>query len=177
MRELHLDDLKLGQPGVTEQVAAFLVQAAIVCLVLNGHKSGVVLKVNGDYKEDFQLYWTDKIDEQTIRTWKDLKETAEYGATAIALLLVYALEKLLTNERLEQSNEADYSLRTIESDKTKSLLEVSGLFKETPTNTVNARVNIKQLKITRARVKNQFDTVLIVVTEFGLPKSKIEKNE
>lgn len=146
MRELHLDDLKAGQPGVTKQVAAFLVQATVVCLELNGHQSGVILEVSGDYEEKFRLLWTDKIDAQTIRSWKDLKETAEYGATAIALLLMLALKKLITIERLEQLEEADYSLRSVEVDKIDSLLEVSGLFKETPSNTIKTRIRTKQKK-------------------------------
>jgi len=33
MRKLNLDQLKLGQAGITPEVGSFMVQAAIVCLV------------------------------------------------------------------------------------------------------------------------------------------------
>lgn len=177
MRKLHLDDLKSGQPGLSPKAAAFMVEAAVVCLELNGHQSGVLLEVEGSYLETFQLYWTDKIDLRIINSWKDRKEAAEYASTAIALLLMIALENLVSKVRLEQSDEADYALQKKQVHKVVALLEVSGLFIETPSNTISARVNSKQVKLNKSRQKKQFETVFIVVTEFGQPATKIEKNE
>jgi len=99
MRKLNLDDLKAGQPGLSVRMAETMVEAAIICLVLNGHQSGVVLKVEGDQEELFQLLWSDKIDQQKINTWKDRKEAVEYGASAIGILLLFTFENLVIRER------------------------------------------------------------------------------
>lgn len=68
MRKLNLDDLKNGQPGISPDVANFLTEAAIVCLIKNGHKSGVELKVEGFFEEKIQLIWSKEPDEQIFRS-------------------------------------------------------------------------------------------------------------
>lgn len=139
MRKLNLDNLKLGQPGLSKIMANLLVEATIVCLILNGHQSGVTLKVTGDIEEDFQLFWSDRITDQKIKTWRDQKEAVEYGASAIAILLIFVLEGLVIKERLSQDEIADYSLRTVLSEDRKGHLEVSGIWQETKSNTENGR--------------------------------------
>jgi len=176
MRKLNLDDLKLGQPGISKIMATFLVEATVVCLVLNGHKSGVILTVTGDIEENFQLFWTDEVTLQKIRTWKDKNEATEYGASAIAILLIFVLDSLVIKERLPQNDIADYSLRTLQSEEQKGKLEVSGIWKETTTNTAKTRVKVKLNRLTKSSsVRNL--PVYVIVTEFSSPKSKIKKYE
>ena len=174
MRKLNLDDLKSGQPGISERMAGFLIEAAVVCLALNGHQSGVTITVTGDYKEEFEINWFEKLTEQKINSWKDLKEATEYGATAIALLLIYALENLVVKERLPQEGTSDYSLRTKDDSELCGQLEVSGIWKETKGNTPKDRVRIKINKLQEISKIDNFP-VFVVVTEFSSPKSKIKK--
>lgn len=174
MRKLNLDDLKLGQPGLSVRMAETMVEAAAICLVLNGHQSGVILKIEGTVEEEVQVIWSDKIDQQKINTWKDKKEAAEYGASAIGILLIFAFENLVIRERLPQDENADFSLRTIKSDQFKAQLEVSGIWKQTLSNKPKNRVKIKIDKLERKLPNGNFP-VFVIVTEFSIPKSKIKK--
>lgn len=88
MEKINLDQLKQGQKGITPIVAAFLVEAAIICLMRNGHQSGVTLKLEGDYEAHFELIWSDEMTAQMEKSWNDQREVTEYGATAIAALLL-----------------------------------------------------------------------------------------
>jgi len=176
MRKLNLDDLKLGQPSISKIMATFLVEATVICLVLNGHQSGVTLTVTGDITEKFQLLWSDKVSLQKIRTWKDKNEATEYGASAIAILLIFVLDRLVIKERLPQNDIADYSLRTLQSEEPKGKLEVSGIWKETKTNTAKTRVRVKLNRLNKSSSAQKLP-VYVIVTEFSSPKSKIKKYE
>jgi hypothetical protein len=47
-RRLVLTDLKQGLPGITSAVGSFMIEASVMCLEDQNHKSGVELMVNGD---------------------------------------------------------------------------------------------------------------------------------
>jgi hypothetical protein len=174
MRKLDLNDLKKGMPGVSEAVGNFLAEAATVCLSLNGHHSGVKLEVEGTYQELFEVIWQEVPDESIINSWKDLKEAAEYGATAIALLLMLALTDYDAFVRVPQQMNADYVLiKTVETqgDEPAAYLEISGIFQENSGNTIRMRFSAKERQLIE---KNTGDLpVLIVVAEFSIPKAKI----
>jgi len=144
MRKLNLDDLKKGQPGISPRFAETMLEAAIFCLTENGHQSGVILKIEGDITEEIQLFWSIKIDAQIKRSWQDLTESAEYGATALGALLISLFENLETYERIPPNGDADYFLCDISTKKITALLEVSGIWKKSTTNTTDIRVNIKK---------------------------------
>lgn len=174
MRKLNLDDLKIGQPGLSPDIAKFLVEAAVVCLVEQGHQSGVTLKTEGDIQENIQIMWSNKINDQIKRGWKDTNEAAEYGATAIAALLIFMFEQLVIFERLPQTGDADYYLQEVATGDITAMLEVSGIWKETKGNTPSTRVNIKRNKLMKTASAQNLPT-FIIVTEFGKPQSKISK--
>jgi len=176
MRKINLDQLKLGQAGITPEVGSFMVQAAIVCLVENGHQSGVTLKVEGYFEEKIQLIWSDKINKQVLRTWRDSNETVEYGATALSTLLLCLLADLEIYERIPPEGEADYYLQSLESKNVIALLEVSGIWKESKYNTPKIRMRVKKKRIEEANKITNLP-IYIVVTEFSIPKSKISKYE
>lgn len=91
MRKLNLNNLKEGIGGLTEAFGIFLAEAAMFCLEVNNHKGKAILKVEGDFKENFEIIWTDKLTEEVKNSWQDKKEATEYGATAIAMLLLLEL--------------------------------------------------------------------------------------
>ena len=57
MRKLNIDHLPKKITGITKKVGDFLAEAAQVCLELQGHKSGVIIKVQGLYTEEIELEW------------------------------------------------------------------------------------------------------------------------
>ncbi len=176
MSKLSLADLKAGLPGISKNIGAFLAEAALICLDLNGHPSGIKIGVSGLVESGFTLEWSDKVDAELAQSWKDLKEATEYGATAIAALIVPITTGMLITGRVPQLEQADYILQKptnynrglIEPD---ALLEVSGILKEKEGNTLNMRIQKKKRHI-ESTVKRTYPTYVIVV-EFGIPKSKI----
>lgn len=175
MRVINLDDLKRGMLGVSEAVGKFLVEAAVVSLEENGHQSGVLLKVDGLFSETVQLTWQHSINQQIIQSWKDQNETTEYGATAIAMLLILLFKKMVIVGRAKQTDRIDYLLRhqqnlgTANDHNPEAYLEVSGLWKETKGNTVNIRMRVKEKAV---KERNLSLPVYIVVTSFDKPKTK-----
>lgn len=174
MRNLHLNKLKEGIPGITKAIGAFLAEAAAFCFDAQGHKPGVILKITGDFEEEFSVFWTDKINKSVKKAWADKKEATEYAATAIALLLIRELTDFSVSKRLRQGERADYFLekRNAENDSTtEAILEVSGIFEEKLSNTVNMRLGVKKANIDK--IENRDKTAVIIVVAFNIPKAKI----
>lgn len=175
MRKLHLDELKKGLSGVTEAFGIFLAEAAMFCLEENGHRGTAVLAVSGDFQEDFLLVWTDNLTEEVKSSWVDTKEAVEYGATGIAMLTVLALTKFDVFRRTRGGT--DYILTKSEdakfSEKSETCyLEISGILKETASNTLNMRVSLKEKQVQKT-VDDA--SAFVIVTEFSQPKTKISR--
>ena len=155
MRTIHLNTLKEGIPGITVAIGAFLAEAAAYCLEIQGHKSGVILHVTGDYEAKFSLKWSENIDDSVKKAWADEKEATEYGATAIALLLIDELTDFVISKRLRQGERADYFLQKKEHLNilsSQAILEVSGIFEEKKGNTINMRIGVKKANIDKEKM-------------------------
>ncbi len=180
MKKLDLDELKTGIPVVSKKIGAFLAEAAAICLHLNGYKSGVQLKVEGEIEETVVVEWNDKITDDVLNSWNDVKEATEFGATALAILMLLKYSDFTHVIRAYQGTGIDYwlgigeyTIGNFPKDNIKGRLEISGILKESKNNTLNMRISqkIKQAKKTD-------DTqlpVYIVVVEFSQPKAKIIK--
>jgi len=179
MRIVDLDQLKKGTPGITEAVGAYLSQATSYFLEANGHKSGVILEVVGLFEENFQIIWSDKVDDKVKRSWKDRIEATEYAAVGIATLLTELLLNLSIVERSYIGTYVDYILGAMNADnsyfKHKAKLEISGIGKETSKNTINQRIKVKLNQVQKSADKELPSYVIVV--EFGRPKAKIVKDE
>ena len=179
MRTLYLDRLKEGLPEITPVFGAFLAEAAAVCLHQMGHRTGVRLKVDGDFETEFAVEWTQEISGREESSWRDLKEATEYGATAIAVLLMAELTGFSSFERNTQDEVMDYNLFLKRVQKGQlafpdASLEISGILHEGMNNTVQARVSLKKKKANKPGIKNKLP-VYVVVVEFGVPKANIAK--
>ncbi len=177
MLELSLDILNEGFPAISKSIGRYLAEGAAFCLESNGHKTGVLLKVEGDYQTSLKLHWSEHVDDQVKRAWNDGKEATEYGATAIALVLIKALTPYTVIERSFQGTGFDYWLGTgiydenlLPFQQRKARLEVSGIWKEAGSNTVEARLKIKRSQI--QTITNDGMPALVIVVEFGTPKAK-----
>lgn len=179
MKQLDLEQLKKGTIGITEVVGAYLAQAAAYFLELNGHKSSVVLEVEGIFNEQFELIWKETVDERVKRSWRDNLEATEYGAVGIATLLSEKLLNLSVVERSYIGTQVDYILGVESSDERpfvpKARLEVSGIGMETTKNSINKRIKVKFNQVKKSADPNL--PTYIIVIEFGTPKAKIAKYE
>ena len=75
--------------GMSPEVGGSLAQAGGVCLDSQRHFPGVVLPVTGLSRANYSLIWA-PIDDQARNSWNDDQEATEYGASAIAVLLVHS---------------------------------------------------------------------------------------
>ena len=123
------------------------------------------------YSDDIQLNWTSIVDKATIKSWGDMQEATEYGATAVAILLANELTEYPCIERSCKGTGFDYWLGEeddIELFQRKARLEISGILKETKKNTLKQRVNIKEKQTNITANTNM--NAHICVTEFSNPK-------
>lgn len=107
MNIIDLEILKEGFNYIDEAYGALMCKSAIVAFESQGHSSEVILKVNTanctEFEKDarkevvsvnftnFKVLWTTKIDELTLRSYRDENRTTDFGAMAIALLLTLQL--------------------------------------------------------------------------------------
>lgn len=180
MRRLNLDILKTGIPVISKKMGAFLAEAAAICLTLNGYQSGVQLKVDGEIEEIFVIEWNDKITQEILNSWNDAKEATEFGATALALLILLETTDFTYFVRAIQGTGIDYWLGkgkysgiALPTAERKGRLEISGVLKESKGNTVNMRIAKKKAQSEKTDDSNL--PVYIVVVEFSQPKAKIIK--
>ena len=151
-----------------------MAEAAGVCLESQGHTRGVELQLVGYVSKRYILDWP-TITEQTRRTWMEKKEAAEYGATAIAVLLSKNDLGYLPVERALIGTSIDYWLG--QGDGTpfqrQAKLEISGILNAggDVAGAVRARVNQKLRQA--ARSSSPLPTYVIVV-EFGSPVAEVE---
>jgi hypothetical protein len=143
-----------------------------------GHKSPVKLKVEGDFDEAFELEWQEEIGAAELSSWRDLKEATEYAAMGLAVLLISALTIYGVFQRNEQGEDADFTMQEIsdpniilQNSVQKAHLEVSGIFAESLTNTLNMRISAKTKGLEK-RVMPSLP-VFIAFIEFSIPKAKI----
>lgn len=180
MDKLNLDKLKTGIPIISKKIGAFLAEAAAICFVLNGYESGVELTVEGEIEKTLTIEWNDKITNDVLNSWNDAREATEFGATALAILLLLKYTDFTYFVRAFQGTGIDYWLGkgkytgdALPAENREGRLEISGILKERKGNTINMRVNQK-----KKQSKKTDDTTLpvyIVVVEFSQPKTKIIK--
>ena len=175
MRKLNLDILKNGLHGVTQAFGTFLVEAAMYCLEENGHQGKAYLKITGDFEDYVLLEWSDTLTEEVKSSWVDKNEATEYGATAIAMLIILSFTQFDIFRRTRGGT--DYVLAKSESSTLNKkpdicYLEISGIWKENKTNSLNMRLNLKKKQVGKTVINAP---AFIVVTEFGNPKTKISK--
>jgi len=176
--KINLDVLQEGLPAISRAIGIYLAEGAAYCLESNGHKSGVRIKINNGDNQKAILYWLSVVDEQTQRSWNDTQEATEYGATAIALVLLKCLTKYTVIERSFKGTGFDYWLGTGEYDENllpfeqrKARLEISGIWKESKGNTIKKRMKLKKKQV--ANVNYADVPIVIIVVEFGTPKAKL----
>ena len=186
MDELNLDQLKLADiPGLSKEMAALQLQASIVCLDRNGHSPGSFLENNFEDRDTIQseLFWSDATNDQVKRTWADLIEATEFGASGIACLLIVKMTKYTILEQSIKDTGFDYWLCTKEDFFSedyqvfprRARMEVSGIFRERKGNTVASRIKIKDRQIRRS--DSTALPAYVAVVEFGKPQTALVRHE
>jgi len=174
---LDLGELGARAPFLTPSAAGFYEENAVVCLVHNGHRSGTPLQVAaGGESSGIDLRWSEERAGTLHRCYADLVKATEFGACAIALLLIHELTPFVAVEQAMRGTTVDYYLAESATDDTlvfnrSARLEVSGILAAAKGNTVAARLDSK-----RHRHKPESDLpTLVAIVEFGLPQATLEE--
>ncbi len=160
MRELNIDRLKKGVPGITSTAGSYFAEAAIFALIKKGHKPGALLKVEGKWKGEFNLIWLEEPSKELTATWDDEQELAEFAATGIAILLALELTNYTEFKRARKGDRMDYWLGRKDKNGLsllEALLEISGMLTETKDNRLAARVKQKKEQLKKSPYKTCLD--------------------
>ena len=170
---INLDSLKDETMGLTEEIGGFMLQACMVCLDNQGHRSDVNFELSGIHQVNISLKWEKEVSQRIRRNWSDLQEATEYGAVALAIICAKQFSSYNTVERSTIGTGFDYWLG--EEDEwgvfqRKARLEVSGILKETASNTVTRRV---REKLNQVKIANEEDLEIhVFVADFKTPKGR-----
>ncbi len=149
------------------------VEAASVCFENQSHKSGVVFKIEGgEISKQIKLNW-EEVSQQMLDNWNDLQEATEYGATALALLLIHKFTKYKVIKRSRKRTGIDFWLGLKEDTfpfQNRARLEISGILKGTKSQ-INQRVKAKKEQTKQSDHLNL--KALIIVVEFSTPIAKM----
>lgn len=171
--ELVLEDLVSHFPYVPRDCGRFLAQAAALALEGEKHASGVSLLVEGDYQATLRVNWSLDVTEAMRRYWNDPDETAEYGAHAIALLLMRGLAGYNVVEKSKKGTGFDWWLAP--DDKlfqATARLEVSGIMSGSGRR-INSRLKARIEQTRRSDASGL--PAYVAVVEFRTPKAKVRR--
>lgn len=179
MRKINVDKLKKGITGITLAASNYYHEALLVALIQSGHQSEIVLKLEGTFEEEIQLIWKSKISLSILRAWQNKIDVANFAAVGLALLLINELTKFKSFETGNIGTGIDYwmshkkDISELGTFSREARLEISGILKETKSNSVNMRLNLKKKQVKKSDDSNI--SAWIAIVEFSTPKSKIEK--
>lgn len=172
---LNLYALQQGLPAITPSFGAALAEACAICLSDQGHQSGTILTVQGDFSSTLALIYPDVTD-QMRRCWNDQEYTTEQAAYGVALLLVQQLTDFTVVERSRRGTGFDYWLGTASELSTQPFqktarLEISGI-RQGNQQQIRARV---KLKLEQVKPTDNLAPAYIAVIEFSQPIAQVVK--
>jgi hypothetical protein len=174
-KSVSLAALSEGMPGITPSHGQVLAEAAAVCLEHRQHKPGVIFPQVGLMPEDICVCWQ-SINDQQQRCYADMQETAEWGACAIAILMIKEATGKVVIERSKKGTGFDYWIGDSADDwslpfEGAARLEVSGILQGTKSQ-IDVRMKRKKDQI---KPTDHLAVGFVAVVEFGSPIACVEK--
>ena len=176
VRNLVIESLAEGIPAITQASVGFYKESCMVCFHNQSHKTGVKLRVShNNSNQAFKIQWSGDVTDKLLKSYADLGRATEFAACAIALLLIRDTTEFTAIEQSVRGTTIDFYLGSKSEDdtlifnQTAARLEVSGILRETETNSVNGRVNDK---LRRLKLEGDLPDFIVVV-EFSQPWSKM----
>jgi hypothetical protein len=147
-----------------------MAEAASVCFVERGHRSPAKLRVEGDLSAELEVHFLE-VTRQMRNAHHDQDEATEYGACAVAALVLRDLFGLTVLRRSKKGTGFDYWLAPEASPlfRNASRLEVSGI-RRGGEREIRARVRSKERQLAPSNVSLP---VYITVVEFGAPRVRV----
>lgn len=168
--EIVLNDILKGMPGITPIEGADLQENCVVMLHRSNHKSPTNLLLSGMTDDKVNVIWTDDFNLQKDRTHSDRQVNTERSAVCISVLLAKRLTDYSVIMRSRRGTGFDYLLGTDENIfNPKARLEISGIEKESSSNTIQYRFKQKVEQVSPS--DNTGLPAYISVVEFNTPKA------
>jgi hypothetical protein len=169
-RALFLMSLAEGAVGVTPAFGLVMAETASVCLDERGHHSPIALQVEGDLSAVHEVHFLE-VSQQMRNAYNDDEVATEYGACAIATLVLREVTGLTVLRRSKKGTGFDYWLAPESSPlfRNASRLEVSGI-RRGGEREIRARVRAKERQIAKSGMSLP---VYIAVVEFGTPRIRV----
>lgn len=148
-------------------------EAAAVCLDFHHQPTGVVLTMEGEWKERFSVSWND-VTQQMRDSRNDMDSTVESGAYCLAMLTLERCTGLKVIKQSQKRTGFDYWLGKEPNTgfQEMSRLEVSGILKG---NTSQIHQRLKE-KIAQTQKSDHLNIpAFIAIVEFSLPLIKVLK--
>ncbi len=182
-RQIRLEDLAMLAPVLTQAAADFHRENCMVCLDHKSHANGVHLDVEFvNTREQVQVTWAGAVTAEMLDCYADQNKRVDFGACAIALLLLPVFTDYLAIRSSATGNGIDYFLVSNSGDdnlifNNSAVLEVSGIQDEDASNSVNSRIQDKRRRLNRmakssTSITPNLDTYICVVG-FGQPRAKV----
>ncbi|HEY9405796.1 MAG TPA: hypothetical protein VIQ24_24310 [Pyrinomonadaceae bacterium] len=135
------------------------------------------IRVGGEYSEDVEVRFP-AVTQKMRKSWKDLREAVDHGASGVAILLMREMTNLTVIERSVTGTGFDYWLGPEDSDDDDLIfqdmvrLEISGINSGTRQE---LRRRVKD-KLTQTEQSDSWGlTAYVVVVEFSAPCSEVVK--
>ena len=179
-KELHVTSINNEYiPGLTSAWQKVLEEAAIMCLEDQQHKTGALMKVDGEYQETYNILWPYNTTETMRRCYQDEEQTTEWGACCIAILLILELTDFKPMSRSWKTTGFDYWLWKQPPQPTNpnflsngARLEVSGIRH----GSLSKIAQRSKQKLNQPSPSNSTGLpAYAIVVEFSLPLSRIAK--
>jgi hypothetical protein len=170
MKRLRLGDLAESFPHIPPECGTAPEQAIVVCLDSQGHPSGCLLTVEGEFTDNCKLVWSLSLTESMRRYWSDLVDATEQGAYGLAILLLRMNTGLTIIERSRRGTGFNWWLGTEDNlFQHKARLEVSGILSGSRRR-FNSRLKAKLAQAEQSASPGL--PVYAVVIEFRTPRAK-----
>lgn len=172
---VDLAALSEGMPGITHAHGQVLAEAAAVCLESQQHEPGVKFPQAGLMPKDIHVGWK-SVDDQQRRCYADMQETTEWGACAVAILMIKEAMGKVVIERSKKGTGFDYWISDSDKDwdtlpfEGAARLEVSGILNGTKTQ-IDSRIKQKKNQI---KPTDHLASGFVAVVEFGSPIACVE---
>lgn len=166
-----IHDIKMGMPGISPAVGTQLYEAFMVCMIRLNHISTTKLSLAGEKEMTLSLHWDNYYNDQIDNSWKDQEYCTDHAAVCLSALLVKECTEYTIIQRSRKGTGIDYWLgKDTESPFMNSArLEVSGIFRESKTNTLDGRLKIKKKQSTASEYTKL--PAYISIVEFSKPKA------
>nr|WP_294509922.1 hypothetical protein [uncultured Rhodopila sp.] len=173
VKNIDLSALSQGMPGITSTHGQMLAEAAAVCLESQQHEPGVRFPKVGLMPEDMKVGWR-PADDQQRRCYADMHEATEWGASAVAILMINEVTGKSVIERSKKGTGFDYwigdnDLGALPFEGV-ARLEVSGILRGAK-GQIEARVKQKKNQI---EPTDHLAPGFVAIVEFGSPIACVE---